>query len=62
MLLIRLPETLKIIYMEVKHENTPKSILSKNKLLPYVMKIVHVERFFSLWSKTYTFTKTFIQN
>ena len=59
MLLNRLQETYKIIYMEAKHKKTPKSILSKNKLWPCVMKMVHAERFFSLRSEAYMFTEAF---
>jgi len=62
MLLIRLQETYKIIYKEVKYKKTSKSTLSKNRLWPYVMKMVHAERVCSLRSEACIFIEAFPQN
>lgn len=58
-LLIRLLEIQKIIHTEIKHN---LYVLSKNKLWPYVMEMVNVEIFFSLWYEALRFMKTFAQN
>lgn len=43
-------------------QKTSKSTLNKNRLWPYVKKMVHAERFFSLRSEAYTLTEEFPQN